>query len=78
MTGERRPTDAEDAARILRGWKRKIERLAETERGDTDNVQLFRSASDTCVCNDTTTVTTEQAASFTFDDDDFGTAEFND
>jgi len=73
----RRQTDAEDAAFILRGWKRKIERLAETNRGDAGGVQLFRSASDSCTCNDSVSTTEKSASSFTFGSDDFGTTEFN-
>jgi hypothetical protein len=48
----RRQTDYEDAAQILRGYKERIERLEEKDRGGDKAVQVFRRTTDTCLCDD--------------------------
>lgn len=72
----RRATDVDDAAQILRGYKKRIEQLEEKDRGGDRTVQLFRGVADTVNCSDSVTTTENAAASFRFGVDEWGFAEF--
>jgi len=73
---DRSPTDARDAAQILRGYKTRIEQLEEKNRGGDETVQLFRSATDTCLVSDSVATSTGTAEGFRFGESTFGFAEF--
>lgn len=70
-------TDAKDAAKILRGYKKRIERLEEDQLTQ-ENVQLYRQASDSVVCNDTLSTSTGSAGAFEWNTSSWGFDEWED
>lgn len=74
----RKNTGASDAAQILRGYRKRIERLEESRGSDTDRVQLFRPVVETVFTNDQVSVTEDTANNFVFGQSEWGLAEFGD
>lgn len=71
-------TDAEDAARILRGYRERIERLEEEEGPGAESVQLFRLSTETVVCSDSITTSTGSASAFEWNTSNWGFDEWED
>lgn len=71
-------TQAEDAARILRDYKDRIERLEEGEGAGSESVQLFRTVSETAVCSDSVSVSSSTAGSFEWNTSNWGFADWED
>lgn len=70
-------TEAADAAKILRGYKKRIEQLEE-DKLTQENVQLYRQTSNSVVCNDTITITTGSAGAFEWNTSSWGFDEWED
>lgn len=70
-------TDAEDAAQILRGYRERIERLEEEKGAGSDAIQLYRQVSETVVCTDTISTST-QTGGFEWNTSKWGFAEWED
>lgn len=72
-----RHTPAAEAAKILADVKDRVEQLEQDDAGSDDQVQLFRSVTNTVTTSDSHTVT-EQTPGFVFGTDTWGFAEFDD
>lgn len=68
-------TNVEEAARLLRGLRERVQRL-ETGSSHSDSVSMLRTLTETEVSSDTVTVTTDSSPAFTWDTDDWGHAEW--
>lgn len=64
------PNTFEEAAKILRGLNERVEREKQS-RTQSGAVNVFRSASDTSLGSDTVSVTTDTAASWTWDESEW-------
>lgn len=74
----RRKTDAEEAAQILRDYKRRIEKLEEDGTGVDETVQLFRAVHTGVACSTSLEYEMGDAFAFEWNTSEWGFDEWSD